>query len=183
MGDTMAHPALCFPSAMQQFPSMIQTSSALAKDWSQRSRRAFKEIVKTLEQYRKEIFPLVQATELLDLESYKHPGISVGLQKKQIWYLRILLSESQAEAWLLSNSDYLMGSENLYRCFQGKLKDLLLGGMVLPVPQDRGPALHSGSNCLERWATGCRVSARLWVRTPKTTFPFSWVYSWIVWVE
>ena len=131
---------------------------------------------------RQELYPLVWA-RLLDLESYKHPGISVGLQKKQIWYLRILLSESQAEAWLLSNSDYLMGSENLYRCFQGKLKDLLLGGMVLPVPQDRGPALHSGSNCLERWATGCRVSARLWVRTPKTTFPFSWVYSWIVWVE
>lgn len=23
-------------------------------------------------------------------------------------------------------------------CFQGKLKDLLLGGMVLPVPQDGG---------------------------------------------
>ena len=35
-----------------------------------------------------------------------------------------------------------MGSENLYGCFQGKLKGLLLGGMMLP--QDRGPALHSG---------------------------------------
>ena len=75
---------------------MIQTSSALAKAWSQRSRWAFKEIVKTLEQYRKDFFPLVQATGLLDLESYKHPGIYVGLQKKKIWYLRILLSEIQA---------------------------------------------------------------------------------------
>ena len=37
-----------------------------------------------------------------------------------------------------------MGSENLYGCFQGKLKGLLLGGMMLPVLQDRGPALHSG---------------------------------------
>ena len=37
-----------------------------------------------------------------------------------------------------------MGSKNLYGCFQGKLKGLLLGGMMLPVSQDRGPALHSG---------------------------------------
>lgn len=73
-----------------------------------------------------------------------------------------------------------MGSENLYGCFQGKLKGLLLGGMVLPVLQDRGPTLHSriqlfGKIQLFGNSTGCGVSPRLWMRTPKATFTFLWV--------
>ena len=46
----VTYPALCFPSAVLLFPSVNQTWSASAKCWSERSRWAFKKIVKTLEQ-------------------------------------------------------------------------------------------------------------------------------------
>ena len=81
----------------------------LAKGWSQRSRWAFKEIVKTLKQYRKDFFPLFPGNRVARFRVLQTPrdicGSSKNKQKKKIWYLRILLSESQAEALLLSKSD------------------------------------------------------------------------------
>lgn len=75
-----------------------------------------------------------------------------------------------------------MGSENLYRCFQGKLKDLLLGGMVNEKPLDRGPVFsHSGSNCLKDGLLAVEFLLDL-EEDPKANIPFS-LQSWIVRVE